>query len=233
MNDGPTYRLEFCYRFYMGRTSSLCGVILAAGESTRMGMDKALLPWPPATPGAITSPGQTFLSAAIFALSPFTQEVVVVAGKNADNLAAAVYANGALLVQNPDPERGQFSSLQVGLYEVLARGCDAAMIMPVDRPPLSAATLEQLRSAFELALSLGRWGVAPENDGEHGHPLLASRELIEAFLRASPTSNAREVKRAHMQYIEYIAVPDPFVSANVNTPEEYEALSTPASARPK
>ena len=217
----------------MGRTSSLCGVILAAGESTRMGMDKALLPWPPATPGAITSPGQTFLSAAILALSPFTQEVVVVAGKNADNLAAAVYANGALLVQNPDPERGQFSSLQVGLYEVLARGCDAAMIMPVDRPPLSAATLEQLCSAFELALSLGRWGVAPENDGEHGHPLLASRELIEAFLRASPTSNAREVKRAHMQYIEYIAVPDPFVSANVNTPEEYEALSTPASARPK
>jgi molybdenum cofactor cytidylyltransferase len=206
---------------------SLCGVILAAGDSTRMGTDKALLPWPPATPDARNSAGQTFLSASILALRPFTQAVIVVAGKNADNLAAVVHASGALLVQNPDPERGQFSSLQVGLRQVLARGCDAAMIMPVDRPPLSAATLEQLRSSFELALSLGRWGVAPENDGEHGHPLLASRELIEAFLRASPTSNAREVKRAHAQYIEYVAVPDPFVSANVNTPEEYEALSTP------
>jgi molybdenum cofactor cytidylyltransferase len=222
-----SYRLQFCYRFYMGRTSSLCGVVLAAGESTRMGMDKALLPWPPATPDARNSAGQTFLSAAILALRPFTQAVIVVAGKNADNLAAVVHASGALLVQNPDPERGQFSSLQVGLREVLARGCEAAMIMPVDRPPLSAATLEQLRSAFELALSLGRWGVAPENDGEHGHPLLASRELIEAFLLASPASNAREVKRAHAQYIEYVAVPDPFASANVNTPEEYEALSTP------
>lgn len=222
-----SYRLQFCYRFYMGRMSSLCGVVLAAGESTRMGTDKALLPWPPATPDARNSAGQTFLSASILALRPFTQAVIVVAGKNADNLAAVVHASGALLVQNPDPERGQFSSLQVGLHEVLARGCDAAMIMPVDRPPLSAATLEQLRSAFELALSLGRWGVAPENDGEHGHPLLASRELIEAFLRASPASNAREVKRAHAQYIEYVAVPDPFASANVNTPEEYEALSTP------
>jgi molybdenum cofactor cytidylyltransferase len=217
----------------MSRTSSLCGVILAAGESTRMGMDKALLPWPPATPGAATSAGQTFLSAAILALGPFTQEVVVVAGKNADNIAAVVCASGASLVQNPDPERGQFSSLQVGLHEVLARGCNAAMIMPVDRPPLSATTLEQLRSSFELALSLGRWGVAPENDGEHGHPLLANRELIEAFLRASPTSNAREVKRTHAQYIEYVAVTDPLVSANVNTPEEYAALSPPASARPK
>ena len=222
-----SYRLQFCYRFYMGRMSSLCGVVLAAGESTRMGTDKALLPWPPATPDARNSAGQTFLSASILALRPFTQAVIVVAGKNADNLAAVVHASGALLVQNPDPERGQFSSLQVGLRQVLARGCDAAMIMPVDRPPLSAATLEQLRSSFELALSLGRWGVAPENDGEHGHPLLASRELIEAFLRASPTSNAREVKRAHAQYIEYVAVPDPFASANVNTPEEYEALSTP------
>jgi molybdenum cofactor cytidylyltransferase len=217
----------------MSRTFSLCGVILAAGESTRMGTDKALLPWPPAAPGAATSAGQTFLSAAILALSPFTQAVIVVAGKNADNLAAVVYANGASLVQNPAPERGQFSSLQVGLQAVLTRGCDAAMIMPVDRPPLSAATLQRLRSSFELALSLGRWGVAPENDGEHGHPLLANRELIDAFLRASPTSNAREVKRTHAPYIEYVPVPDPFVSANVNTPEEYAALSTPASPQPK
>jgi molybdenum cofactor cytidylyltransferase len=217
----------------MSRTPSLCGVILAAGESTRMGTDKALLPWPPATPGTPTSASQTFLSAAILALRPFTHEVIVVAGRNADNIAAVVYAGGASLVQNPAPERGQFSSLQVGLHELLARDYNAAMIMPVDRPPLSATTLEQLRSSFELALSLGQWGVAPENDGEHGHPLLAGRELIEAFLRASPTSNAREVKRMHAQYIRYVAVDDPLVSANVNTPEEYAALSTPAFSPPK
>ena len=65
----------------------------------RQGTDKALLPWPPATPGTPNSAGQTFLSAAILALRPFTQAVVVVAGKNADKLAAVVYASGALLVQ--------------------------------------------------------------------------------------------------------------------------------------
>jgi molybdenum cofactor cytidylyltransferase len=211
----------------------LYGVILAAGDSTRMGRDKALLPWPPAKQGNATSVGPTFLSAAIRALSPFTESVVVVAGKNAGNIAAVVDANGASLVQNPAPERGQFSSLQVGLKEVLARGGNAAMITLVDRPPLSASTLQQLCTSFELALSLGRWGVAPENDGEHGHPLLASLKLMEAFLRASPASNAREIKRAHAQYIEYVPVTDPFVSANVNTPEEYAALSAPASPQPK
>ncbi len=217
----------------MSRTSNLCGVILAAGESTRMGADKALLPWPPAMPGTAASAVETFLSAAIIALRPFTKAVVVVAGKNADNIAPVVSANGASLVRNPAPERGQFSSLQVGLHEVLARGCDAAMITPVDCPPLSAATLERLRSSFERARSLGRWGVAPENNGKHGHPLLAGRELIDAFLRASSTSNAREIKHTNAPYIEYVPVPDPWVSADVNTPEEYAALSIPVSSQPR
>ena len=92
-----------------------------------MGTDKALLPWPPAAPG-VPPTGQTFLSAAIEALSPFSEMVIVVAGKNEPNLAGVVYANGASLVRNPAPERGQFSSLQVGLQEVLSHGRDAAMV---------------------------------------------------------------------------------------------------------
>jgi molybdenum cofactor cytidylyltransferase len=189
-----------------------------------MGRDKALLPWPPAPLDAVASIGETFLSAAILALSPFTEAIVVVAGKNQDKLAPIVYASGASLVRNPAPERGQFSSLQVGLYEVLRRGCNATMVTLVDRPPLSAATLEKLCASFELAIALGRWGVAPENNGKHGHPLLASRQLMDAFLAASPSSSAKEIRDANAQHIEYVSVDDPFVTMNVNTPEEYARL---------
>ena len=206
----------------------MCGVILSAGASTRMGRDKALLPWPPA--GQSTSAdNQTLLSAAIAALKPFTESVVVVAGKNADNIAPVVSANGAMMVQNPAPERGQFSSLQVGLRQVLALGCDAATITLVDCPPLCQTSMQKLSTAFDRALADGKWGVAPENGGKRGHPLLANRALIDAFLAASVTSNAREVKRANSEMIQAVPVPDSLVSVDVNTPEEYAALLHAAS----
>ena len=135
-----------------------------------------------------------------------------------------VAASDASMVVNPEPERGQFSSMQVGLREVLARGCDAAMITLVDSPPLSKASMVKLLAAFEQALAKGAWGVAPEHNGRRGHPLLVNRALIDAFLAAPVTSNAREVKRAHAEMIVPVPVPDSLVSVDVNTPEEYAAL---------
>jgi molybdenum cofactor cytidylyltransferase len=206
----------------MTRAPGLYAVILAAGESTRMGTDKALLPWPPSAPGS--SPAQTFLSAAIRALEPFSEKVIVVAGQNEAAVAPVVYANGASLVQNPEPDRGQFSSLQVGLQEVLNQGRDAAIVTLVDRPPVKAATLKALCSAFTQAAS-GIWAVVPEYNGKHGHPFLLAREMIEAFLKAPPSATARDIERQNLQHVEYVAVDDPLVTLNVDTPEEYAALS--------
>ena len=205
----------------------LCGVILAAGESSRMGTDKALLPWPPAGSGA-SSAGQTFLAAAIEALGPFTDMVIVVAGKNEAALAPIVFANGATLVRNPKPERGQFSSLQIGLQEVLNHGRDAAIVTLVDRPPASAATLQALCDEFPTAAS-GVWAVIPEYAGHHGHPVLLAREMIEVFLKAPATANARDIEHQFQQHIAYIAVDDPSVTQNVDTPQDYAALSSPTS----
>jgi len=212
-----------CYRAIMAYASNLYGVILAAGESSRMGRDKALLPWPPS--GAGSSPGETFLSAAIRLFAPYVDVVLVVAGKNEPNLAPIVYASGASLIVNPDPERGQFSSLKAGLQEVLSRGRDAAMITLVDRPPVRPETIQTLEAAFEQVLHRRKWAVVPEYQGKHGHPILAGREMIEAFLRAPDSSNAREVEHAHQATIEYLPVGDPLVTVNVDTPEEYAALS--------
>ena len=187
---------------------AFCGVILAAGESSRMGRDKALLPWPPQTTASALA--GTFLSSAIRLFFSHVDEVLVVVGNNETAVAPVVYANGASLVVNPDPARGQFSSLRVGLREVLNRGRDAAMITLVDRPPVQMETLQTLESAFERVIAQRKWAVIPEYQGQHGHPILAGREMLEAFLRAPETSNAREVEHAHQSQIEYVAVDDPW-----------------------
>jgi molybdenum cofactor cytidylyltransferase len=207
----------------MPHAPSFAGVILAAGESLRMGTDKALLLWPPAPPGQAPSKN-TFLSAAIRSLAS-ADFVIVVAGDNEAALAPMTYANGASIVVNPDPSRGQFSSLQVGLRAVLNHGRDAAMITLVDRPPASAATLRILRDAFEVA-GKNTWAVVPEFSGKHGHPFLAGREMIEAFLQAQPTSTARDIEHRYQEHIAYVAVSDPLVALNINTPEDYAKLAS-------
>lgn len=204
----------------MSQAPSFCGVILAAGESSRMGRDKALLPWPP---DAATK-NSTFLSAAIQSLMPFNDLVVVVVGKNEPNVAPIVYASGASLVVNPDPARGQFSSLQAGLHELLSRGRDGAMITLVDRPPASAATLKKLMAAAAECFSAGKWAVVPEFGGKHGHPILIGREMMEAFLRAPATATARDIEHQNQSHIEYVPVDDPFVAMNVDTPQDYANL---------
>jgi molybdenum cofactor cytidylyltransferase len=208
----------------MGRALSLCGVILAAGDSIRMGRNKALLPWPAdPVPG-----GGTFLSAAIRAFTPYTDMVLVVGGKYAAEIAPVVYANGAFLVENPNPDRGQFSSLQVGLQEVLNRGRDAAMVTLVDRPPVQRATIEHLLAAFEQATRAWKWAVVPQYGERHGHPILVARDMIEAFLKAPFTATARAIEHQHADKIQYVPVEDRNVILNVDTPADYDALKQPA-----
>jgi molybdenum cofactor cytidylyltransferase len=207
----------------MARSPSFAGVILAAGDSSRMGTDKALLPWPPSLPGQ--SPAKnTFLSAAISSFSLSTDFVVVVGGRNQAALAPVAYANAASLVVNPDPDRGQFSSLQIGLQEVLNHGRDAAMITLVDRPPVSWATIQLLRDAFESAPS-NIWAIVPEYSSSHGHPYLVGRELMEVFLQAPSTASAREIEHRHQDRIQYVAVDDPCVALNIDTPDDYAVLT--------
>lgn len=210
----------------MVRASSFAGVILAAGESSRMGREKALLPWPPARAGQAAG-GETLLSAGIHLLNSVCDFVTVVVGKNRAALAPTIYGEGASLVSNPDPARGQFSSMQVGLCDVLDRGRDAAVVTLVDRPPVSPATLKILHCAFTIS-SHEVWAVVPEFKGSHGHPFLAAKEMIEVFLRAPATSTAREIEHKYQAHIRYVPVDDPLVAMNINTPEDYEALLTRA-----
>ena len=200
-------------------------MILAAGSSTRMGRDKALLPWPPVAEGAPAA--NTFLGAMIDVLQQVSDLVLVVAGNNTPALESVADAHGAFLVTNPKPERGQFSSIQVGLREVLNRGRDAAFLAPVDRPPVLPGTVNALRSTF-LSSGPEVWAVVPEVTREgsavHGHPILIGREMMEQFLRAPATDNARGIEHVHKSHILYVPVTDERVVANIDTPEDYQRL---------
>jgi len=202
----------------MALAPSFAGVVLSAGASSRMGRDKALLPWR----------GGTFLSGAIRALQPLTDLVIVVAGVNAPELEPIVNANAAFMLVNPRPEQGQFSSLQIGLQEVLNRGRDAAIVTLVDRPAADMATIETLKNSF-LAAGDKTWAVVPEYAGKHGHPIVIGREMIGAFLDAPSTSSARDVEHSFQEHIRYLAVNDPLVTANVDTPEDLQKLQAGSS----
>ena len=80
------------------------GIILAAGESSRMGRDKALLAYR----------GTTFLNHWISILQPRIEPLIVVLGHHADSIRRSV-AVGPRIVVNPDYRRGMLSSLQVGI----------------------------------------------------------------------------------------------------------------------
>jgi CTP:molybdopterin cytidylyltransferase MocA len=207
--------------------TGIAGVILAAGESSRMGRDKALLPWPPASANAKPSAGpqSTILSSAIQAFLGFCDITIVVAGRNEPALRPVVYACGASIICNPAPERGQFSSMQTGLQEVLNLGRDSAMITLIDRPPPRSETLNALVNAF-ASREHGVWAIVPEHGGQHGHPILIGREMMEAFLRAPATGNAREVEHANQDRIRYVAVNDALVTTNIDTPNEYAMLQS-------
>jgi len=180
-----------------------------------MGRDKALLPWH----------GGTFLSAAIQVLQSVTELVIVVAGENEANLEPVANAQAAFLIRNPNPEQGQFSSLQCGLREVLNRGRDAAIVTLVDRPAAGIQTVEQIKDFFVSGLE-SIWTVVPEYSGRHGHPIVVGREMMEAFLRAPASGSARDVEHSHQKHVAYLPVTDPAVVANVDTPEDFANLNT-------
>lgn len=209
----------------MARAESFCGIILAAGFSTRMGRDKALLPWPPVAEG--TPAVNTFLGSWIDLLQQDTELVIVVAGRNQPQITPVVYEHGGFLVENPAPERGQFSSIQTGLHDVLNRGRDGAILALVDRPPVVPGTIRELKHTL-LASSPDIWSVVPEiRRGEevvHGHPVVVSRDMIEVFLQAPADATARDVEHRYQQHIRYLPIDDPRVALNIDTPEDYERL---------
>ncbi len=147
------------------------------------------------------------------------------AARSSKEIEPTVDANAGYLIVNRDPDRGQFSSLQLGLQEVLNRGRDSAIVTLIDRPPALPETVHHLRNEYLNLIRKDQvWAVVPEFEGQHGHPIIIGRELIGLIIDAPATSNAREIMHANQSHIAYVPVTDPFVAMNIDTPEDYERV---------
>lgn len=190
---------------------TLAGIILAAGASSRMGADKALLPYA----------GTTFLEHLVELLLPRVAPVIVVLGHHAERIRAVLPAAlGAEIVLNPDYRSGQLSSLQAGI-RALPGGAEAALIILVDHPAIAPSTLDTLIERFQSSdASL----VIPRCEGRRGHPVVFSRAILDEIAALPATATAKQVVHTHLQDTVYVDVADPGVLKDVDTPADYENL---------
>ncbi len=203
----------------MGRMppQDVAAIILAAGSSTRMGHAKALLP---------DADGRSFVVrlARAFAQAGVHHIVVVTgpeSGPIAESLSAGDAAVAPQLVVNPDPARGQLSSVWAGLEALRALEPAAVLIVPVDMPLAQPATIRALLE--EWRRSRGAI-VRPVVGVRHGHPVLFDGALFDELRRAPLDEGARAVVHAHRADVVDVPVDDEGCLADIDTPEDYEVL---------
>ena len=189
----------------------IAGIILAAGASSRMGRPKALLEYR----------GETFVGRLARVLGNECQPVIVVLGYHADELRERIPA-GVQIVVNPDPSRGQLSSLQTALAALPTTSQGFAFI-PVDSPAVAESTVAQLSRAFANRGELTLF-VIPRQGDKRGHPVFAAKTMAAEFLALPPASKASDVVHARVDRTEYEDVADPGIFADVDDPEEYRRL---------
>jgi CTP:molybdopterin cytidylyltransferase MocA len=179
------------------------GLILAAGESRRMGTPKALLDYR----------GETFLNRLVRLFSAKSSPVIVVLGAGADSISVPAAARA---VVNRDWPLGQTTSMQCGL-RALPPEADGVLFTLVDHPAVSAATVDALLSAS------GRLRI-PRFDGRRGHPIWFSRDLIPEILAVPPDGAARDAIRSYYPEATFLDVDDPGVLADIDDRAAYRAL---------
>jgi molybdenum cofactor cytidylyltransferase len=190
-------------------------IVLAAGESTRMGAAKALLPDPDGRP-FVARLVRTFAAAGV-------GEVIVVTGTRHDDIVEALQQDGAAarVVRNEAPSRGQLSSLWTGLHEAERLDADAVLMTLVDVPMVREATV---RAVIDQWRRTRAPIVRPAIGDRHGHPVLFDRSLFEELKRAPLDQGAKSVVHAHAATLLNVAVNDEGAVTDVDTPEDYRQL---------
>jgi CTP:molybdopterin cytidylyltransferase MocA len=190
---------------------TVAAIILAAGESTRMGRPKALLDWG----------GRTLLQHQIDTFSEAGCEpVVVVLGARAHQIRARTQCGGPCrLVENAAYRSGRSSSLRIGGM-TLDDDVEAILIASVDGP----SSLSTTRALIEAWRQSASRIIVPRFSGRNGHPTLFDGALLgELRELQESTLGLKSVRSAHADSTQFIDCNDPWIRLNLNTPEQYSA----------
>lgn len=181
-------------------------VILAAGESRRMGAPKALLPYR----------GETFLDRLIRVLGGSCEPVIVVLGHDSATIRRAV-REAARFVENRDYRLGQLTSLQAG-FAAMPEDAPFCLFTLVDHPAVSEQTVAALVNATDAPVAVPRF------EGRRGHPVRLRAEVAREILALPPEGQAKTVIRSHSAQTLYLDVDDPGVVDDIDDPDAYQRL---------
>jgi molybdenum cofactor cytidylyltransferase len=185
-------------------------IVLAAGESSRMGRPKLLLPFF----------GRTIVECTVEnVLGSLVSEVMVVTGSEASRISSLFDSRPVRIVWNDDYAEGMVTSIIAGM-RCASPDAEAVLVLPGDQPMISSATINLLLAAFEA----GHRGMAiPVYRGRTGHPALFSLSYRDELIN-SPDRGARGLIYGHPEDVLRVEVDSPEVIADIDTASDYERL---------
>ena len=189
----------------------IVAVVLSAGESSRMGRPKALLP----------IDGQTFIERIVAALKQAkVGKIIVILGHNARELQSKISHLPVEILINTDYKLGQLSSLQLAVrYLQPDLDCDGMLVHLVDHPYLAPALVEEMiRRFYETKKRI----IVPKFHGKRGHPVIFSNALFDEILSAPTEEGAKAVVNAHRAETLEIETEEDGIAVDIDTPELYQ-----------
>lgn len=188
--------------------NGIWAIVLAAGESKRMGTPKMLLPYNDVT--IIEQVIRNLMDANV-------DRVVVVVGAGKEEIMKVTRRYDVFHCYNENYKSGMLSSVKCGFYS-LPEGCLAALIMPGDQPMTGPGEINRVISSF---LENDRGLIMAVHNGKRGHPLIVDMKYLEEVLSLPEEAGLRALAERHPDDVLESDTDDPSVLRDIDTQEDY------------